>query len=47
VAKLKNRFMRGKQPERDLKILGEMRDCPGLKTIYQAVDARVKNDAYL
>jgi REP element-mobilizing transposase RayT len=47
VAEIKDRFIRGKQPERDLPILTEMIDRPGLETIEQAVDSRIQNDANL
>jgi hypothetical protein len=47
VAEIKDRFMRGKQTERDLPIVREMIDRPGLEKIEQAVDARLQNDAHL
>ena len=47
VAEIKDRFIRCKEPERDLPILREMIDRPGIETIEQAVDSRIKNDANL
>ena len=47
VAEIKDRFIRGKQPERDLPILSEMIERPGLETIEQAVDSNIQNDANL
>jgi hypothetical protein len=47
LAEIKDRFIRGKQPERDLPIVREMIDRPGIETIEQVVDSRLQNDVNL
>jgi hypothetical protein len=47
VAEIKDRFMKGEQPERDLPKVREMIDRPRIVTIEQAEDAKVQNDAHL